>query len=234
MTRLLIVDDDKEIAQLVRIYAINEGYDCDLAYDGEEALQWVEQHPVDLIVLDIMMPRVDGLEVTRRIREKHAIPILMLSAKTEDMDKIMGLMTGADDYMTKPFNPLELMARVKSLLRRTYQLNPRLNQEDLKQQDVFRLGRLEVNKELHTVKVNEQPVHLTSIEFEILYTMVKHPGRVFRAEDLYELVWKEPFQGAHNTIAAHISKLRDKLHKHGQPYIHTVWGVGYKVEDSDR
>lgn len=234
MTRLLIVDDDKEIAQLVRIYAINEGYDCDLAYDGEEALQWVEQHPVDLIVLDIMMPRVDGLEVTRRIREKHAIPILMLSAKTEDMDKIMGLMTGADDYMTKPFNPLELMARVKSLLRRTYQLNPRLNQEDLKQQDILRLGRLEVNKELHTVKVNEQPVHLTSIEFEILYTMVKHPGRVFRAEDLYELVWKEPFQGAHNTIAAHISKLRDKLHKHGQPYIHTVWGVGYKVEDSDR
>lgn len=234
MTRLLIVDDDKEIAQLVRIYAVNEGYDCDLAYDGEEALQWIEQHPVDLIVLDIMMPKVDGLEVTRRIREKHAIPILMLSAKTEDMDKIMGLMTGADDYMTKPFNPLELMARVKSLLRRTYQLNPRLNQEDLKQQDILRLGRLEVNKELHTVKVNEQPVHLTSIEFEILYTMVKHPGRVFRAEDLYELVWKEPFQGAHNTIAAHISKLRDKLHKHGQPYIHTVWGVGYKVEDSDR
>lgn len=234
MTRLLIVDDDREIAQLVRIYAINEGYDCELAYDGEEALRKIEQQSFDLIVLDIMMPKVDGLEVTRRIREKHAIPILMLSAKTEDMDKIMGLMTGADDYMTKPFNPLELMARVKSLLRRTYLLNPRINQEDGMQQDILRLGKLEVNKELHTVKVNGEPVHLTSIEFEILYTMVKHPGRVFRAEDLYELVWKEPFQGAHNTIAAHISKLRDKLHKHGQPYIHTVWGVGYKVEDMGR
>lgn len=234
MTRLLIVDDDKEIAQLVRIYAINEGYDCELAYDGEEALWKMEQQPYDLLVLDIMMPKVDGLEVTRRIREKFAIPILMLSAKAEDMDKIMGLMTGADDYMSKPFNPLELLARVKSLLRRTYQLNPRMNQENGMNRDILRLGKLEINKELHTVKVNGDPVHLTSIEFEILYTMVKHPGRVFRAEDLYELVWKEPFQGAHNTIAAHISKLRDKLHKDGQPYIHTVWGVGYKVEDIER
>lgn len=233
MTTLLIVDDDKEIAQLIRIYAINEGYDCLLAHDGEEALQVIERNKVDLIVLDVMMPKLNGLEVTRRIREQQGLPILMLSAKTEDMDKIMGLMTGADDYMTKPFNPLELMARVKSLLRRTYMLNPRMNaNEGAEPTGIVQLGKLVVNKDLHTVKVADQSVHLTSIEFEILYTMVRSPGRVFRAEDLYELVWKEPFQGAHNTIAAHISKLRDKLHKQGHPYIHTVWGVGYKVEDS--
>jgi len=234
MTTLLIVDDDKEIAQLIRIYAMNEGYTCSLAHDGEEALHLIKKEPIDLVVLDVMMPKMDGLETTRRIRETKALPILMLSAKTEDMDKILGLMTGADDYMTKPFNPLELMARVKSLLRRTYQLNPHLSSFESGTSGVVRLGKLEVNRDLHLVMVDGETVHLTSIEFEILYTMVQHPGRVFRAEDLYERVWKEPFQGAHNTIAAHISKLRDKLHKKGQPFIHTVWGVGYKVEDNGR
>ncbi|MCG7408690.1 response regulator transcription factor [Paenibacillus sp. ACRRX] len=231
MTAILVVDDDREIANLIRIYIINEGYECVLAYDGLEALQRIEEKPIDLVILDVMMPKLDGLGVTRVIRERHATPILMLSAKTEDMDKIMGLMTGADDYMAKPFNPLELMARVKSLLRRTYQLNPRLAEGDVGNiNKVISLGKLEVNRDLHTVKVDHQAIHLTSIEFEILYTMVRYPGRVFRAEDLYELVWKETFQGAHNTIAAHISKLRDKLHKQGYMFIHTVWGVGYKVE----
>ncbi|NMM54954.1 response regulator transcription factor [Paenibacillus aquistagni] len=231
MTRLLIVDDDREIANLIRIYIDNEGYECEVAYDGEEALQLLRNNHYDLVVLDIMMPKVDGFVVTRVIRESQAIPILMLSAKTEDMDKILGLMTGADDYMTKPFNPLELMARVKSLLRRTYQLNDRLRSEGHRQVDhVLSLGELEINKELHTVKVAGTAVHLTSIEFDILTTLAESPGRVFPAEDLYERVWKEPFQGAHNTIAAHISKLRDKIHRVGQPLIQTVWGVGYKID----
>ncbi|TVX88154.1 response regulator transcription factor [Paenibacillus agilis] len=234
MTTILVVDDDREIANLIRIYVTNEGFNCLMAHDGEEAIQLLEKHDVNLVVLDVMMPKLDGLTACRIIREQHALPILMLSAKTEDMDKIMGLMTGADDYMTKPFNPLELMARIKSLLRRSYQLNQRLqvggSGSAKTAQHVIRLGALEIDKEQHRVNVDGQQIHLTSIEFDILYTMAKHQGRVFRAEDIYELVWNEPFQGAHNTVAAHISKLRDKLKRSGHSCIQTVWGVGYKIE----
>ncbi|MFL1675587.1 response regulator transcription factor [Paenibacillus dendritiformis] len=231
MTRILIVDDDKEIADLIEIYLRNEGYQLFKAHDGVEALSVLERDPVDLVILDIMMPKLDGMSVCLKIREKQAIPVLMLSAKAEDMDKIMGLMTGADDYMVKPFNPLELVARVKSLLRRTYQLNAQI-QAGSEPAGVIRIQDLEINKATHSVRVNGQPIHLTSMEFEILYVMASHPGRVYSAEELYERVWQESFNGSHNTVAVHISKLRDKLEAHGDKYIQTVWGVGYKIEQA--
>ncbi|MCY9514292.1 response regulator transcription factor [Paenibacillus apiarius] len=231
MTDILIVDDDKEIAELIEIYLKNEGYQSIKAHDGLEALKVIEQQRVDLVILDVMMPKLDGLAVCMRIREKQATPVLMLSAKAEDMDKIMGLMTGADDYMVKPFNPLELVARVKSLLRRAYQLNARL-QVNAEPQGIIRMQGLEINKETHSVKVDGHVVHLTSMEFDILYLMAGHPGRVFSAEELYERVWKEGFNGSHNTVAVHISKLRDKLESSGGKFIQTVWGVGYKIEQA--
>ncbi|EPY10922.1 response regulator transcription factor, partial [Paenibacillus alvei] len=201
------------------------------AYDGVEALDILQHEPIELVILDVMMPRLDGLAVCRKIRENQATPVMMLSAKSEDMDKIMGLMTGADDYMTKPFNPLELVARVKSLLRRAYLLNSQL-QSQAQPVDVIRIQTMDINKSTHSVKVDGQAVHLTSVEFDILYLMASNPGRVFSAEELYERVWKENFNGSHNTVAVHISKLRDKLESSGGKLIQTVWGVGYKIEDT--
>ena len=231
MTNILIVDDDKEIAGLIDIYLKNEGYRTHKAYDGVEALDILQHEPIELVILDVMMPRLDGLAVCRKIRENQATPVMMLSAKSEDMDKIMGLMTGADDYMTKPFNPLELVARVKSLLRRAYLLNSQL-QSQAQPVDVIRIQMMDINKSTHSVKVDGQAVHLTSVEFDILYLMASNPGRVFSAEELYERVWKENFNGSHNTVAVHISKLRDKLESSGGKLIQTVWGVGYKIEDT--
>ncbi|MCY9531923.1 response regulator transcription factor [Paenibacillus jamilae] len=231
VTNILIVDDDKEIAGLIDIYLKNEGYCTHKAYDGVEALDILQHEPIELVILDVMMPRLDGLAVCRKIRENQATPVMMLSAKSEDMDKIMGLMTGADDYMTKPFNPLELVARVKSLLRRAYLLNSQL-QSQAQPVDVIRIQTMDINKSTHSVKVDGQAVHLTSVEFDILYLMASNPGRVFSAEELYERVWKENFNGSHNTVAVHISKLRDKLESSGGKLIQTVWGVGYKIEDT--
>ncbi|MFA8302186.1 response regulator transcription factor [Paenibacillus alvei] len=231
VTNILIVDDDKEIAGLIDIYLKNEGYHTIKAFNGLEALEVLEQESIDLVILDVMMPKLDGLAVCRKIREQKATPVMMLSAKSEDMDKIMGLMTGADDYMTKPFNPLEMVARVKSLLRRAYLLNSQL-QSQAQPLDVIRIQAMDINKATHSVKVDGQPIHLTSVEFDILYLMASHPGRVFSAEELYERVWKEDFNGSHNTVAVHISKLRDKLESSGGKLIQTVWGVGYKIEDT--
>jgi DNA-binding response OmpR family regulator len=225
---ILIVDDDREIAKLAEIYMRNEGYHVLQAQDGLEALEIIEGVPVDLIILDIMMPNMDGLEFCKRIRVDNQVPILMLSAKVQDIDKIMGLMTGADDYMSKPFNPLELMARVKALLRRA-------NYIPLgKDKDVIRIRSLEIDKQSHKVTVGEKEIKLTSIEFDILYLLVKNQGTVYSSEEIFERVWKEDSMGSNKTVMVHIKNIRDKIDLAipGETIIQTVWGVGYKVEKS--
>ncbi|MDF2670659.1 MAG: two-component system response regulator [Paenibacillus sp.] len=227
---ILVVDDDREIAQLINIYLKNEGYMTKLAANGREALELFQAEPFHLVVLDLMMPEIDGLEVCRSIRKHQNVPILIVSAKAEDMDRITGLMTGADDYVVKPFNPLELTLRVKSLLRRAY--NDKPNADDfLEESDVIRLGNLEINKFNHSAEVNGRPLALTSKEFGILHLLALHPGRVFSAEDIFRQVWKEKYFDANNTVMVHISNLRDKLEQElGEKLISTVWGVGYKIE----
>lgn len=228
--RVLIVDDEKEIADLIQIYLLNEGYETELAHNGEEALELFSRSTFHAVVLDIMMPKLDGLEVCRRLRRDHSVPILMLSAKAEDMDKIMGLMTGADDYMVKPFNPLELVTRIKSLLRRSFQYNT-MHTSAEEPDHVLRIGPLQIDKTTHSVQVGGQALHLTSTEFNILHLLASHPGRVFSAEDIFQHVWKEKYFESNNTVMVHISKLRDKLEQEsGDKLIVTVWGVGYKIE----
>ncbi|MCD9021307.1 response regulator transcription factor [Cohnella silvisoli] len=228
--KILIVDDDREIANLIDIYLRNEGFETAQAHDGEGALELLSLQEFHLLVLDIMMPKMDGMEVCRRVRETGSIPILMVSAKAEDMDKILGLMTGADDYVVKPFNPLELVVRVKTLLRRAYQYGqqaPIAQDED----GLLKINELTVNKSTHSAEVDGRPVHLTSTEFGILYLLASNPGRVFSAEDIFQQVWKEKYFESNNTVMVHISKLRDKLeHEMGRKLIVTVWGVGYKIE----
>lgn len=231
--RVLIVDDEREIAELIEIYLRNEGFQTEVAFDGEAAIAAFERQPADLVILDIMMPKLDGLEVCRRLRRDHHVPILMVSAKTGDMDKIMGLMTGADDYMAKPFNPLELLARVRSLLRRSYQYSkPAENGGGSGGEGKeLRLGALRIDKLSHSADVDGRLLHLTSTEFGILHLLASQPGRVFSAEDIFQQVWKEKYFESNNTVMVHISKLRDKLEKElGEKLIVTVWGVGYKIE----
>lgn len=231
--RVLIVDDEREIAELIGIYLKNEGFVTEMAFDGEQALEAWEREPFDLVILDIMMPKMDGLEVCRRLRKDHHVPILMVSAKTQDMDKILGLMTGADDYMAKPFNPLELLARVRSLLRRSYQYSKPDNGDNREQNEnrELRLGSLRIDKLSHSADVDGRPLQLTSTEFGILHLLAGQPGRVFSAEDIFQQVWKEKYFESNNTVMVHISKLRDKLEKElGEKLIVTVWGVGYKIE----
>jgi len=226
---ILIVDDDREIAELVEIYLKNEGFETTIAGDGEEALERFAASVYHLVVLDIMMPKLDGLEVCRRLRKGGGIPILMISAKAEDLDKIMGLMTGADDYMVKPFNPLELVARVKSLLRRAYTLPA--PQAEAEEPGELRIGPLRIRKSTHTADAGGEPLKLTSTEFGILHLLASSPGRVFSAEEIFQQVWKEKYFESNNTVMVHISKLRDKLEQEtGDKMIVTVWGVGYKIE----
>ncbi|WP_435921083.1 response regulator transcription factor [Paenibacillus sp. DYY-L-2] len=227
--QILIVDDDEKIAKLIEIYLINEGYTVHLAENGLLALEMMEREEIDLVVLDVMMPGMDGISVCLKIRETRTTPILMLSAKDGDMDKITGLMTGADDYMVKPFNPLELVARVKSLLRRSsYAAQPK----EAPQDNLIKLGSLQIDKETHTATVDGRPVKLTPIEFGILYLLASHPGRVFGSEEIFELIWKDKYFESNNSVTVHISRLRDKLEKEmdGEKLIRTVWGVGYKIE----
>ncbi|PDZ11612.1 DNA-binding response regulator [Bacillus pseudomycoides] len=225
---ILIIDDDKEIVELLAVYLRNEGYSIYKAYDGDEALHMLSPHQIDLMILDIMMPKRNGLEVCQQVREENTVPILMLSAKAEDMDKILGLMTGADDYMIKPFNPLELIARVKALLRRSsFQQVTSLNDDG-----IIRIRSVEIHKHNHTVKVNGEYIKLTSIEFDILYLLASNTGRVFSSEEIFERVWNEDGYGSNKTVMVHISNLREKLETgtNGEKLIHTVWGVGYKIE----
>ncbi|MBO1004855.1 response regulator transcription factor [Pseudogracilibacillus auburnensis] len=227
-TTILIVDDDREIAELIQFYLENEGYNVLKGYDGEEALTIIAEKSIDLLILDVMMPKIDGLEVCKKVREKHPIPILMLSAKVEDMDKIVGLMTGADDYMGKPFNPLEVVARVKALLRRVHM---QMKSTESTTDQLF-IHSLVINKKNHVVQVEGKKVNLTPIEFDILYLLASRPSRVFSSEEIFEHVWNEEAYGISKTVMIHISNLRKKLEDatNGEKIIQTVWGVGYKID----
>ncbi|MDR9757673.1 MAG: response regulator transcription factor [Thermacetogeniaceae bacterium] len=229
---ILIIEDEKEIADLIEIYLVNEGYEVYKAYSGEEGLKVLAEQQIQLVILDIMMPGIDGLEVCRIIRRDKNIPILMLSAKSEDMDKILGLSTGADDYLTKPFNPLELLARVKSQLRRYLYLNPNYKQNNAEREDIITIDSLVINKSKHTVSVNDREVKLTPTEFQILLLLAGHRKRVFSAEEIFERIWDEPCYESRNTVMVHIRNIREKIEDNPREprFIKTVWGVGYKIE----
>ena len=230
--KILVVDDDEEIAELVEIYLTNDGYHVIKAYDGQECLKTLEENKqIKLIILDIMMPNIDGLEVCRKIRKTSNIPIIMLSAKAADMDKIIGFGTGADDYMTKPFNPLELMARVKSQLKRYTNLN--VGMEGSQNDDALEIQDLVINRKAHKVHKNGTEINLTPIEFEILYLLASNTGRVFGTDEIFERVWNEKVYEVNNTVMVHIRRLREKIEDNPRSpqILKTVWGVGYKVED---
>lgn len=225
---ILVVDDEKEIRDLLEINLKSEGYFVFKASCGKEALEILNKEVIHLIVLDIMMPDIDGLEVCKRVRINNNIPILMLSAKVEDMDKIQGIMTGADDYICKPFNSLELIVRIKALIRRTYFFNSKISNSD----NIIIIDNMIIDKRQHRVTVNKNEVVLTAREFDILYLLATNRGRVFSAEEIFERVWKEKYYQSNNTVMVHMSRLRDKLEQnsYGDKIIHTVWGVGYKIE----
>lgn len=227
---ILVVDDEKEIRNLIGIYLENEGYKVIKASDGCEALKVLKSQQVHLIILDIMMPNMDGMEACMKIREHKNMPIIMLSAKGEDIDKIMGLTTGADDYITKPFNPLELLARVKSQLRRYTKLNNAIQNIN---SDIIEIDDLTINVSTHEVKVGEKLINLTRREFDILELLAKNRGIVFSTEKIYERVWNEEFYQSDNTVMVHIRKIREKIEENSRKpkYIKTVWGVGYKIEN---
>jgi two-component system response regulator VanR len=232
---ILIIDDEKEIRDLIGIYLHNEGYNVLKAADGIEGLKYLEENTVHLVVLDIMMPRMDGIQACMKIRESRNVPIIMLSAKSQDMDKIMGLTTGADDYVTKPFQPLELVARIKSQLRRYLRLNQidgNEQQNTAARMDVITIDELHINISTHEVSVEGREVKLTPREFAILELLARNPGVVFSTEKIYEQVWNEPFYESENTVMVHIRNLREKLEDSSRKprYIRTVWGVGYKIE----
>jgi len=227
---ILIVDDEKEIRDLIDIYLKNEGYKTLKAENGIAALEFLKDNNIDLILLDIMMPKMDGIETCMKIREKKNTPIIMLSAKSEDIDKIMGLTTGADDYITKPFNPLELVARVKSQLRRYLKLNEFKKPDNKK--GFIEVDDLIINVNTHEVKVGSKDVKLTPREFDILRLLAENRGIVFSIEKIYETIWKESFMESENTVMVHIRKIREKIEQNPRKpiYIKTVWGVGYKIE----
>ena len=224
---ILVCDDDHAIVDAIEIYLSQEGYTVLKAYDGQEAIDMLKEHEVHLLLLDIMMPRLDGIRATMKIRETDPVPIIFLSAKSEDVDKILGLNIGADDYITKPFNPLELTARVKSLLRRYTQLGSMAEAPK-----TIRIGGLCVDDERKEVTVDEEPVKLTPIEYRILLLLVQNPGRVFSISQIYERIWNEDAMGGDNTVAVHIRHIREKIEINPKDprYLKVVWGVGYKIE----
>lgn len=228
-TVILVVDDDKEIREGIRIYLELEGYQVLEASDGQIALDMLAENVVHLIVLDIMMPNLDGIMTTHKIRQDNNVPILMLSAKNEDLDKINGLQVGADDYLTKPFSPMELLARVKSMLRRYLTLGEfekQLTNDEIVLEDL----RLDLNTKM--IYVNESEVRLTKTEFEIVKLLMTHPGRVFSTDNIYESVWNEPSFNSDNTVSVHIRKIREKIENDPKKpkYLKVVWGIGYKME----
>jgi len=229
MYNILVCDDDKEIVEAIEIYLTQEGYNILKAYDGTEALEILEREEVHLLLLDVMMPKLDGIRATLKIREKNSIPIIILSAKSEDADKILGLNVGADDYVTKPFSPLELVARVKSQLRRYTQLGGTVRGERDK---IYVVGGLQINDDLKEVTVDGEPVRLTPIEYNILLLLMKNQGRVFSINQIYESIWNEEAIGADNTVAVHIRHIRGKIEINPKEprYLKVVWGVGYKIE----
>ena len=231
MYNILVVDDDKEIVESIEIFLKNEGYNVYKAYNGMEALDVLVNNDVHLILMDIMMPKLDGIKATIKIREEKNIPIILVSAKSEDTDKIMGLNIGADDYITKPFNLLELIARVKSNLRRYVTLGT-YNNEKLGNNEVLISGGLELNTSTKEVKVDGQIVIVTPIEFKILNLLIANKGRVFSIDEIYEKVWNEESFNVENTVAVHIRRIRGKIEINPKEprYLKVVWGVGYKIE----
>lgn len=228
MANILVCDDDKEIVDAIEIYLKNEGYTIFKAYDGQEAISILKSEDIHLLIMDIMMPKLNGIHATLKIREYSSIPIIILSAKSEDTDKILGLNVGADDYVTKPFNPLELIARVKSNLRRY----TKLGSLPIESQSLYRIGGLCINDETKEVTVDDEPVRLTPIEYSILLLLVKNCGKVFSIDQIYESIWNEAAIGADNTVAVHIRHIREKIEINPKEprYLKVVWGVGYKVE----
>ena len=229
MAKILVCDDDKEIVEAIEIYLTQDGHQVLEAYDGIEAVEILKKESVDLLIMDIMMPRMDEIRATLKIREKHNIPIIILSAKSEDADKILGLNIGADDYITKPFNPLELVARVKSHLRRYMQLGSTTIKES---EAIYTVGGLAINDDLKEVTVDGEQVKLTPIEYNILLLLVKHQGKVFSIDQIYENIWNENAVGVDNTVAVHIRHIREKIEINPKEprYLKVVWGVGYKIE----
>ena len=227
MTNILVCDDDKEIVDAIEIYLQQEGYQIYKAYDGEQAIKVLKEMNIQLLIIDIMMPRLDGIHATLKIREFSSVPIIFLSAKSEDTDKILGLNMGADDYITKPFNPLELVARVKSNLRRYTQLGS-LNVEN---NALYQVGGLCMNDDTKEVTVDGEPVKLTPIEYNILFLLVKNQGKVFSIDQIYENIWNEEAIGADNTVAVHIRHIREKIEINPKDprYLKVVWGIGYKI-----
>jgi len=231
MTEILICDDDLDIAAAIAVYLKNEDYLTHIAHNGNKALEILENQDIKLIIMDIMMPELDGIKATMEIRKSRNIPIIMLSAKSEDTDKIIGLSVGADDYITKPFNPLELVARVKSQIRRFTILGSLPPAED----GMFTVGGLTINDNLKTVEIDGEEIRLTPLEYKIALLMIKSPGRVFSIDEIYERVWGEDAFCADNTVAVHIRRIREKLEiePKNPKYIKVVWGIGYKMEKMD-
>ena len=229
MQTILVCDDDKEIVDAIDIYLTGEGFHILKAYDGYDALKILETEHADLMIIDVMMPGLDGIRTTLKVRETSSIPIIILSAKSEDSDKILGLNIGADDYLSKPFNPLELVARVKSQLRRYTQLG-NLNQSS--NENVYKCGGLTINDDTKEVFVDDEPIKLTPIEYNILLLLTKNAGKVFSIDEIYKQIWNEEAIGADNTVAVHIRHIREKIEINPREprYLKVVWGGGYKIE----
>ncbi|HJC10307.1 MAG TPA: response regulator transcription factor [Candidatus Blautia merdigallinarum] len=232
MNHILIVEDDKDIREGVGIYLKSQGYQVFMAADGVEGLEILEKEEIHLAIVDIMMPRMDGITMTMKLREKHDFPVIMLSAKSEEVDKVMGLNIGADDYVTKPFTPMELMARVNSQMRRYRRFMEKLQEKEAKNSDtVYTIGGLEVNESTFEVRVDDTPVKMTPMEFKILLLLIKNPGRVFSADEIYERVWNERAVNT-ETVMVHVRNIREKIEINPKEpkYLKVVWGVGYKIE----
>ena len=228
MANILVCDDDKEIVDAIEIYLSQDGYKIYKAYDGEQAIQILDKEEIHLLIMDIMMPKLDGIRATLKIREYSSIPIIILSAKSEDTDKILGLNIGADDYICKPFNPLELVARVKSNLRRYTSLGSLTGENKA----MYQVGGLVLNDDTKQVTVDDEPVKMTPIEYNILLLLMKNQGRVFSINQIYESIWNEDAIGADNTVAVHIRHIREKIEINPKEprYLKVVWGVGYKID----
>jgi len=228
MANILVCDDDREIVDAIEIYLSQDGYKIYKAYDGEQAIQILDKEDIHLLIMDIMMPRLDGIRATLKIREYSSIPIIILSAKSEDTDKILGLNIGADDYICKPFNPLELVARVKSNLRRYTSLGSLTGENKA----IYQVGGLILNDDIKQVTVDDEPVKMTPIEYNILLLLVKNQGKVFSIDQIYESIWNEDAIGVDNTVAVHIRHIREKIEINPKEprYLKVVWGVGYKIE----
>ena len=232
MNHILIVEDDKDIREGVGIYLKSQGYQVFMAADGVEGLEILEKEEIHLAIVDIMMPRMDGITMTMKLREQHDFPVIMLSAKSEEVDKVMGLNIGADDYVTKPFTPMELMARVNSQMRRYRRFMEKLQEKEAQNSDmVYTIGGLEVNESTFEVRVDDTPVKMTPMEFKILLLLIKNPGRVFSADEIYERVGNERAVNT-ETVMVHVRNIREKIEINPKEpkYLKVVWGVGYKIE----